>query len=940
MAMTTRYSCDLCKKVFNQKIDFTRHRDKKTPCITLTEMQQISQTNELKMDNKTTLIRSFKNCLNILRDNGECLTGDRALRNMSYLLILKLLEPHFGVEIDIDNYEYDFSTLEEEVIEKTKETCLKMVRFSNLVKEEEDNIPHNMNYVWDYILSQHPTTKKIFLKGKGFDIQHKLTYKKLIVELNTIPVTDIDILGSAYEEVIQDIMTGKTLGQYFTPVLVKNMMVKLINPQIHKDGKMDTCCDPTMGTGGFLITILQHVRKQATSQGIDVDWDFIKTEGLYGKELEPTTYQLALSNMLISSGHMFEHLDRGDSLAEPITRKFDNVLANMPFSMTFQYDNFQSPLKKKYIPIKTDRGVSLFIQAIISMLKIKGKCAVVLPDGQDLFSTTNTTLVTIREYLMKTCDLKEIIYLPSGIFTYTPIKTCVFYFVKKKEGIDVLNVVPVCSKTTQKETKRHYTFSNTHQTTKVKFYDYNPYEDVKNLLVEVPIEKIASNSYSLNYAEYMKDDAEEEQYEEGIVVKTLGEVCKFLPKSKRNAKYGNEEGLYPFFKSSIKVNGYVDEPDYVVESLIIGDGGEPNINYGIRFSASDHCYILQNKNNFVLNLKYVYYYIYHNLDIMKQLYTGVAIKNISKTNIEGIKIPMPSLERQQEIVKYVDFIYEKANKTSNEKIADLKQLNEFMLTNQKKYGENEIKTLGKVFKEVKTGKDVKTTNRKKGEYPFYGANGIIDYVDSYIFDGKYLLTARTGSLGSLHISNGKFWCSGDVHRMEFENDTLLSYTYYYLQTIDFQKFRTGAAHPKLSGTSLKSIKIPIPSHERQREIVENCEYNDILIKQLEKEIENNKKQAQQFMTSIVKSQSKSVEEEQDDKDNIIFKVSNEVKEEILSVEENNKKNVEYGGSLLGQGDGALSNIPIISGSEEAVVKPNLKLKIKKYKKKLVVKDDN
>ena len=73
------------------------------------------------------------------------------------------------------------------------------------------------------------------------------------------------------------------------------------------------------------------------------------------------------------------------------------------------------------------------------MLKINGKCAVVLPDGQDLFSKTNTTLVAIREYLMKTCDLKEIIYLPSGIFTYTSIKTCVFYFVKKREGTDVLN---------------------------------------------------------------------------------------------------------------------------------------------------------------------------------------------------------------------------------------------------------------------------------------------------------------------------------------------------------------------------------------------------------------------------------------------------------------------------------------------------------------------
>jgi type I restriction enzyme M protein len=225
-----------------------------------------------------------------------------------------------------------------------------------------------MKYLWDNILSNHPTTKNIFLKGKGFDIQHKSTYKKLIDKLNSLDLsqTEYDVLGNAYEEVIQDIMTGKVLGQFFTQPLVKKMMVKLINPQIHPDGKIDTCGDPTMGTGGFLITYLQYILQQATSKNIKPDWDFIKTEGLYGKELEPDTYQLAVSNMLISSGHMFEKLDRGDSIRVPITRKFDNILANPPFGIKgLKYVDFQSPLKSEYVPIKTDNAVSLFIQAII-----------------------------------------------------------------------------------------------------------------------------------------------------------------------------------------------------------------------------------------------------------------------------------------------------------------------------------------------------------------------------------------------------------------------------------------------------------------------------------------------------------------------------------------------------------------------------------------------
>ena len=868
-----KYSCDLCKKEFLQKIDFTRHQNKKAPCITLTEMQQISQTKEVKMDNKTTLISVFKSCLNILRDN-EGLTGEKALRTMSYLLILKLIEPHFGGEIDIDNcYEYDFASyFKKNVLETNKKRLLQIVRFTNLSNEKDDDMPNLMKYLWDIILSSHPTTKNIFMKGKGFDIQHKSTYKKLIDKLNMIPKTDADVLGNAYEEVIQCIMTGKVLGQFFTQPLIKKMMVKLINPQIHPDGKIDTCCDPTMGTGGFLITYLKNIMQQATAKNIKPDWDFIKTEGLYGKEIEPDTYQLAVSNMLISSGHMFEGLDRGDSIRVPIERKFDNILANPPFGIKgLKYDDFQSPLKSEYVPIKTDNAVSLFIQAIIYMLKINGKCAVVLPDGQDLFSKTNTTLVAIREYLMKTCDLKEIIYLPSGIFIYTSIKTCVFYFVKKREGIDVLETKIKVSKT-QKETGKDYKFSKTHQTTKVKFYDFNPYEDVKNLLVEVPIEKIANNSYSLNYAEYMKDETEEQQYEEGVVVKTLGEVCKFLSKSKRQASYGEKHGKYPFYTSSQSCSKYCDEYDYEDECLIIGTGGNANIKYSSKFSCSTDNFVI--KINPGQLVKYVYYYLSINIEVLQKGFVGVGLQHISKEYISNIKIPIPSLERQQEIVKYLDFIYEKANKTSNEKIAELKQLNEFCLNNQKIFGENVVKKLGEIS-------IINPENMKSGQYTEINYIDIASVKRGQILELQKLSNdfpsraKRIVKKGDILYSSvrpnlkGYVYISDDIQngiastgfadiRVK-EPNTILSKYLYYIMTSDYisddliSKAK-GAQYPTVSFDDFETIKIPVPSIERQKEIVEYCEYNDTLIKQLEIEIDNNKKQAQQFITGIVKAQ--------------------------------------------------------------------------------------
>ena len=857
--MSKQYTCELCKKVFNQKIDFTRHQNKKAPCITLTEMQQISQTKEVKMDNKTTLISVFKNCLNILRDN-EGLTGEKALRTLSYLLILKLLEPHFGGEINIDDYEYDFSHIEDEMIEKHKNKLLEIVRFSNLSNEKEDNIPVNMKYLWDDILSNHPTTKNIFLKGKGFDIQHKSTYKNLIIKINTLPETENDVLGEAYEAVIQDIMTGKVLGQFFTQPLVKKMMVKLINPQIYPDGKIDTCGDPTMGTGGFLINYLQYILQQATAKNIKPDWDFIKTEGLYGKELEPDTYQLAVSNMLISSGHMFEKLDRGDSIRVPITRKFDNILANPPFGIKgLKYDDFQSPLKSEYVPIKTDNAVSLFIQAIIYMLKINGKCAVVLPDGQDLFSKTNTTLVAIREYLMKTCDLKEIIYLPSGIFTYTSIKTCVFYFVKKREGTDVLEVNINYSKTTQKETKRNYKFSKTHQTTKVKFYDYNPYEDVKNLLVEVPIEKIMSNSYSLNYAEYMKDETEEEQYEDGVVVKTLGEVCKDISTSKNIPSSDRVDGTFRFFTCSREETTH-NEYHYDGTFIIHGSRGS-TIKESVfmtnneKFAIGTSMFISEVKNKNECVSKYIYYYLRLNQSIFSKYINGTAIPMISKSNYYDIKIPIPSLESQQEIVKYLDFIYEKVNKTSNEKIAELKQLNEFCLSNQKIFGENVVKELGELCEFIKTGKNKPTDNKTGTLYPYYGTGSITGYTDEYLYDGYYILTARNGTIGNCFLTEGKFFPSDHIFVIDIKDKCLMKYVYYILSNNEkLDKLKTGVGIPNITKGTLENLIIPVPSLERQKEIVEYCEYNDTLVKQLEKEIENNKKQAQQFITGIVKAQ--------------------------------------------------------------------------------------
>merc|ERR1712166_1535273 len=142
----------------------------------------MSDKNTLNGNNKFKLIQLFKSCLDILRDS-EHLTGDKALRTIYQLLILKLIEPRLGTQIDIDSYNYNYDKFEIIENEDHKEIVLSYVRFSNLVKAEENDITDIMRAVWDDILSQHPKTKDIYIKGRGFNIKNQSTYTKLIKKL-------------------------------------------------------------------------------------------------------------------------------------------------------------------------------------------------------------------------------------------------------------------------------------------------------------------------------------------------------------------------------------------------------------------------------------------------------------------------------------------------------------------------------------------------------------------------------------------------------------------------------------------------------------------------------------------------------------------------------------------------------------------------------------
>ena len=119
---------------------------------------------------------------------------------------------------------------------------------------------------------------------------------------------------------------------------------------------------------------------------------------------------------------------------------------------------------------------------------------------------------------------------------------------------------------------------------------------------------------------------------------------------------------------------------------------------------------------------------------------------------------------------------------------------------------------------------------RRGEYPYYGASGIVDYVADYIFDGDMLLVSEDGAnllARSTPIAfsvSGKYWVNNHAHILKFENMATQRFVEFYFASIRLDEYITGAAQPKLNQKALNSIPIPIPtSLDAQELIVERIE---------------------------------------------------------------------------------------------------------------------
>jgi len=170
----------------------------------------------------------------------------------------------------------------------------------------------------------------------------------------------------------------------------------------------------------------------------------------------------------------------------------------------------------------------------------------------------------------------------------------------------------------------------------------------------------------------------------------------------------------------------------------------------------------------------------------------------------------------------------------------------------------EWKTLGEVCEILDSQrKPVSKSNRIRGQYPYYGANGIQDYVDNYLFDGSFLLVGEDGSVIKpdkspiVHWAIGKIWVNNHAHILaEKANVASLRYLFYSLQCVDVSDIVRGVP-PKINQENLKNIQIPIPPLAIQTRIVEILDHFTNLTANLTAELNLRRKQFEHYREKLL-----------------------------------------------------------------------------------------
>lgn len=366
------------------------------------------------------IVAKLWNLCNVLRDDG--ITYHQYVTELTYILFLKMMK-ETGKEVNI----------QKNIIKKeNKPLEIENYSWDTLVKKQGTELKKYYNTILGEFSENCTGRIREIYSGSRSNIDEPKNLEKIIKSIDELDWYSAkeEGLGNLYEGLLEKNANEKKsgAGQYFTPRVLIDVMVELIDPKVG-----ELCNDPACGTFGFMIAADRHI-KHNTDDLFDLSADeqeFQKKKAFTGCELVHDTHRLALMNAML---HDIEgEIILGDTLSNvgKSMKGFNVVLTNPPFGTKkggerATRDDLTYPSSNKQLN---------FLQHIYRSLKSDGKAraAVVLPDNV-LFADGDGA--NIRADLMDKCNLHTILRLPTGIFYAQGVKTNVLFFTRGKSEKD------------------------------------------------------------------------------------------------------------------------------------------------------------------------------------------------------------------------------------------------------------------------------------------------------------------------------------------------------------------------------------------------------------------------------------------------------------------------------------------------------------------------
>ena len=671
----------------------------------------------------------------------------------------------------------------------------------------------------------------------AFDIKNPAKHKEMLEILDKINMNQIDcqmdILGYVYE---QHLKTGagaaRDLGQFFTDRFICDYMVSLCKPGFKSKGVPESVCDPSMGTGGFLTSYMKFYKKHYVDK--PVDWS-VQNKEIHGCDTDPKVAGVARLNLFMESGgNRAVNLRTHDSLYGDLTQTgYDLILANMPFGLK-GIKHADCCERVKELKIRGTKSEPLFLQLMMVSLNRGGRCAVVVPDG--MLVNGSSCHDETRKYLLDNFELKRVIKMKGQFFMNTGIQPSILFFENTGKPTSV-----------------------------VEFWDVIKAAngDIEETMVlSVPRAKFdASCSFDMRRYQEVKAVANPA----GFPMVKLSELVK-ISCGKANYDEGGDYDFYATNGIAGKRESYLFDGEYILTCKNQSIGSFHLVSG--KFWASQNTLLMNSISDKII-LKYLYYYLLINSQLVKNKASGI-IPFIKNSDLYEIEMPLPPIETQQEIVATLDRIYapgttelaetlkltdkamdlvlagataqggaslepiveaQRLMRKSAQMVADVKAQ---MVVDVKAQMVAVMKSVNMRGFEMKKLDEVcrfvggKGNQDRSSEYtiPYYESNGIFGFVKDALYTGEYVITARCMSIGAVHYVNGAFYPSDHTINMTSSDVTKLNnrFLYYWLlMNNDILKAMTSGIKPGIRKSDVVEIKMPIPPIDFQLSVLKRMD---------------------------------------------------------------------------------------------------------------------